>query len=68
MGELKASCCWEIYYMLQILMIYVRYISGAFAEYISAKQILRPNEKDNWHYMYLYIYATVFSVSSDSGR
>ena len=50
MGKLKASCCWEIYYMLQILIVYVLYISGTFAEYISAKQILRPKEEDNWHY------------------
>ena len=41
--------------MLQILIIYVLYISGTFAEYISAKQILRPKEEDNWHYFeYLY--------------
>ena len=41
MGELKASCCWEMYYILQILIVDVLYISGTFAEYISAKQILR---------------------------
>ena len=50
MGELKASCCWEIYYILQILIVYVLYISGTFAEYISAKQILCLKEEDNWHY------------------
>ena len=59
MGELKASCCWEIYYMLQILIIYVLYINGTFAEYISAKQILRPKEEDNWH-ITSNIYAIVF--------
>ena len=46
MGKVKASCCWEIYYMLQILIIYVLHN----AEYISGKQIFLPKEEDTWHY------------------
>ena len=45
MGKVKAYCS-EIYYMLQILIIYVLHS----AEYISAKQILLPKEEDTWHY------------------
>ena len=42
MGELKASCCWEIYYMLQILIIYVLYIEEIRKEkYLFQKEIQR---------------------------